>query len=148
MPSLTTYEKRSNLANMAIPAQIKTNLSRALFLLRLLLVVFGLMASTAVVRATTVAAPAFSPAAGTFTNAQTVTISSTTSGASIRYTTSGTAPTSTSGTVYSSPVSIGATAKLWSEPFKMIFRRMPTYVLHKMKLSTHWQNLQGERLTK
>jgi len=107
-----------NPANMAIPAQIKTNLSRALFLLRLLLVVFGLMASTAVVRATTVAAPAFSPAAGTFTNAQTVTISSTTSGASIRYTTSGTAPTSTSGTVYSSPVSIGATAKLEAIAYK------------------------------
>jgi len=52
------------------------------------------------------AAPTFSPPAGTYTNAQSVTISSTTGGASVRYTTDGSAPSSTNGTVYSSAVSI------------------------------------------
>ena len=58
------------------------------------------------------AAPSFTPAAGVYGPAQTVTISSTTSGASMRYTTDGTMPSSTSGTVYSSPVSISATSTL------------------------------------
>ena len=56
------------------------------------------------------ATPTYSPAAGTYNAAQTVTISTTTSGASIRYTTNGTTPSSTVGTVYSSPVSITATS--------------------------------------
>jgi uncharacterized repeat protein (TIGR03803 family) len=54
-----------------------------------------------------VAAPTFSPAAGIYTSAQKVTISTTTSGASIRYTTDGSMPTETNGTLYSGPVSIG-----------------------------------------
>ena len=58
------------------------------------------------------AAPTFNPAAGTFNNATSVTISTTTSGASIRYTTNGTTPTSSVGTVYSSPVSISSTGTL------------------------------------
>jgi hypothetical protein len=60
----------------------------------------------------TVAAPVFNPAAGTYSSAQTVSISTTTSGASIRYTTNGTTPTSISGTVYSGPVSLSATTTL------------------------------------
>ena len=52
------------------------------------------------------AAPAFNPAAGTYNAAQTVTISSTTSDATIRYTTDGSTPTETSGTVYSTPLNI------------------------------------------
>jgi regulation of enolase protein 1 (concanavalin A-like superfamily) len=59
-----------------------------------------------------VAAPTFSPAAGTYTSAQTVTIASATSGASIRYTVNGNAPTSTTGTIYSGPVNISSTATL------------------------------------
>ena len=58
------------------------------------------------------AAPSFTPAAGAYGPAQSVTISTTTSGASIRYTTNGTTPSSTAGTLYSSPVSIAATATL------------------------------------
>ena len=58
------------------------------------------------------AAPTFSPGAGAFDSTQTVTISTTTGGASIRYTTNGTTPSSTVGTVYSSAVSISATATL------------------------------------
>jgi len=55
-----------------------------------------------------VATPTFSPVAGTYTSAQNVTISDTTSGATIYYTTNGTTPT-TSSTVYSGPISVAAT---------------------------------------
>lgn len=58
------------------------------------------------------AAPAFSPAGGTFSSAQSVTIASTTSGAAIRYTTDGSTPTPTHGTVYTAPVNVGATTLL------------------------------------
>jgi hypothetical protein len=59
-----------------------------------------------------VVAPSFSPAGGSYSTAQSVTISTTTSGASIRYTTDGSTPTSTTGTLYSGPVTIGATTTL------------------------------------
>ena len=62
----------------------------------------------------TVAAPTFSPDGGTFTSPPTVTIASATEGAEIRYTTDGSTPSATSGTVYSTPVLIpsnGATLK-------------------------------------
>ncbi|HTB79913.1 MAG TPA: chitobiase/beta-hexosaminidase C-terminal domain-containing protein [Opitutaceae bacterium] len=59
-----------------------------------------------------VAAPTFSPAAGTYTAAQTVTINSATAGATIHYTTDGSTPSETAGTIYSGPVSISATATL------------------------------------
>ena len=64
------------------------------------------------------AAPTFNPAAGTYGSAQTVTITTTTSGASIRYTTNGTTPSSTVGTVYSSAVSISATCTLQAIAYK------------------------------
>ena len=62
-------------------------------------------------------APSFSPAAGTYSSAQIVTISSTTGGASIAYTTDGTAPTEsggvvTHGTLYSAPITINVTTNL------------------------------------
>jgi hypothetical protein len=56
-----------------------------------------------------VAAPTFSPAAGTYSTAQTVAITSATPGAAIRYTTNGTSPTSTSGTLYTGPISVAVT---------------------------------------
>ena len=59
-----------------------------------------------------IVAPSFSPAAGTYASAQTVTISTTTSGATINYTTNGVTPSSSVGTVYSSPIMIGANATL------------------------------------
>lgn len=66
----------------------------------------------------TVATPTYSPAAGTYSSAQSVTISTTTSGASIRYTTNGTNPTPTTGTVYSGPVSIATTTTLKAIAYK------------------------------
>ena len=54
------------------------------------------------------AIPIFSPAAGTYSTAQSVTISCATSGATIRYTTDGSTPTSSSG-VYSGPIIVSKT---------------------------------------
>lgn len=51
------------------------------------------------------ATPVFSPAAGTYNNAQTVTISDATSGAKLYYTTDGSVPT-TSSTLYNGPLSV------------------------------------------
>jgi parallel beta-helix repeat protein len=59
-----------------------------------------------------VAAPTFIPAGGSYSSAQTVTISSTTNGASIRYTIDGSTPTETNGTLYSGPISISVTTTL------------------------------------
>jgi hypothetical protein len=60
---------------------------------------------------TQAATPTFSPAAGTYTSAQSVSVSDATSGATIYYTTNGSTPT-TSSTKYTSPVSVGSTETL------------------------------------
>jgi uncharacterized repeat protein (TIGR02543 family) len=52
--------------------------------------------------------PTFSPLAGTFSIGQTVSLSSTTAGATILYTTDGTNPTSSS-SVYTAPITVGQT---------------------------------------
>jgi len=57
------------------------------------------------------ATPTFSPAAGSFTTAQTVSISDATANATIYYTTDGTTPT-TSSSVYSTPIAISTTTTL------------------------------------
>lgn len=56
----------------------------------------------------TVATPTFSPAAGSYGSSQSVTISSATSGASIKYTTNGTDASRTVGTSYSSPITVSS----------------------------------------
>jgi hypothetical protein len=66
----------------------------------------------------TVATPTFSPAAGAYTNAQSVTISTTTTGATVRYTTNGSTPSQTNGTVYSSPVTITTNTTLKAIAYK------------------------------
>ena len=58
-----------------------------------------------------VEAPTFSPAAGTYADAQTVTISCATTGATIYYTTDGTEPTNTS-SEYTTPITVSTTATI------------------------------------
>ena len=53
-----------------------------------------------------VAAPSFTPSGGVYTSQQSVTIGSGTSGATIRFTTDGTVPSETHGTIYTGPVSV------------------------------------------
>ena len=60
---------------------------------------------------TTVATPIFSVPGGTYTAAQTVTISDATAGATVYYTTNGTTPT-TASNKYSSPINVGASETL------------------------------------
>jgi glucosylceramidase len=57
------------------------------------------------------AAPTFSPTPGTYTAAQTVTLSDATAGASIYYTTNGTTPTAAS-TLYTTPISVASSATI------------------------------------
>ncbi|HYF66975.1 MAG TPA: chitobiase/beta-hexosaminidase C-terminal domain-containing protein [Ohtaekwangia sp.] len=59
----------------------------------------------------TVSTPQFTPAPGTYTSSQLVTITTATSGASVYYTLDGTTPT-TSSTLYSEPLTISATTTL------------------------------------
>jgi len=67
------------------------------------------------------ATPTFSPAGGVFMTAQTVTISSATSGATIRYTTDGTTPTPLTGTVYAGPITISASTNLQAVAYETHF---------------------------
>lgn len=59
-----------------------------------------------------VATPTLSPAGGTFTAGQLVTLGCATSGATIRYTTDGSSPTSTSGTIYTGPIAVDGTTTI------------------------------------
>ena len=63
------------------------------------------------------ATPTFAPPPGTYSSAQSVTISTTTSGASIHYTIDGSTPSSTAGTPYSGPVSVSSSMTLKAVAF-------------------------------
>jgi len=65
-----------------------------------------------------VTTPTFSPLAGTYAATQSVTISTTTAGAAIRYTTDGSTPTSTTGTLYSGPITVGSNLTLSAIAYK------------------------------
>jgi hypothetical protein len=67
--------------------------------------------SAAYVIQSAVATPTFSPAAGTYASAQSVTISDTTAGATIYYTTDGSTPT-TASTSYTGPISVAVTTTI------------------------------------
>ena len=60
----------------------------------------------------------FSVNRGFYTTPQTVTISTTTGNATIRYTTNGDAPTATTGTAYTSPITVSATTVLRAAAFR------------------------------
>jgi hypothetical protein len=64
-----------------------------------------------------VATPTFTPIAGTYTTAQSVTIACTTAGAQIRYTTDGTEPTATS-TLYSAAINVATTTTIKAKGYK------------------------------
>jgi murein DD-endopeptidase MepM/ murein hydrolase activator NlpD len=64
-----------------------------------------------------VATPSFSPGGGTYSNPQSVTISCGTSGATVRYTTDGSEPTSAS-VQYTGPIAINSTTTLKARAFK------------------------------
>ena len=65
----------------------------------------------------TVATPTFNPSGGTYNSTQPVTISCSTPGATIRYTTNGSTPTSSS-PLYQNPVTISATTTLKARAFR------------------------------
>lgn len=67
----------------------------------------------------TVATPTFSPSPGAYTTP--VSISTTTSGATIRYTTDNSAPSETNGTVYSTPISLASTTTIKAIAYKTGF---------------------------
>jgi hypothetical protein len=71
------------------------------------LTVFGILAP----QPPTAATPTFSPPGGTYSSAQSVTISDTTPGAAIHYTTNGSTPTASS-PVFTVPISISSTTTL------------------------------------
>jgi glucosylceramidase len=81
------------------------------------------------------ATPTFSPAAGTYTSAQTVTLSDTTSGASVYYTTNGTTPTETS-TLYTAPIAISSTTTI-----NAIAANAPSYLNSNVATATYTINL-------
>jgi len=64
-----------------------------------------------------VATPTFSPGGGTYPTAQTVTIATTTTGATLRYTSDGSDPTSSS-SLYTSPISVSTATTLKARGFK------------------------------
>ncbi len=67
---------------------------------------------------TQVEAPTFNSPSGTYATSRTVTISTATSGATIRYTTNGTTPTATTGTVYSGPITVSSTGSVKAVAYK------------------------------
>ena len=66
----------------------------------------------------TVATPTFTPAEGTYNSAQACTLSCTTSGATIKYTTNGTDPSPTYGNMYSTPIQINSTTTVKAYAYK------------------------------
>jgi parallel beta-helix repeat protein len=65
-----------------------------------------------------VAPPTFTPAGGTYSSAQTVTIGTTTTGATIRYTVDGSTPSETNGTIYTGPIVISSNTTLKAIAYK------------------------------
>ncbi|RPJ00735.1 MAG: hypothetical protein EHM31_07415 [Candidatus Aminicenantes bacterium] len=90
----------------------------AFWLCLLLLFSFGCGAETAEPPQETVATPLLSPQAGTYSAALDVAITTATSGATIRYTTDGSEPTTASGTAYTAPVHVDSTLILKAAAYR------------------------------
>ena len=80
-------------------------------------VISGIFFGTAGAVQQPVATPTISPNGGSFTNAQTITLSTPTSGAELRYTTNGSEPT-TGSILYSAPVTLNNSATIKAKGFK------------------------------
>ncbi len=65
-----------------------------------------------------VSTPTFNPTPGNYATAQSVTLTTTTTGASIRYTTDGSTPTSTTGSLYTSPINVASATTLKAIAYK------------------------------
>lgn len=74
-----------------------------IFILLLLLTLYGCSLSN---QTQSVASPVLNPAGGTFANSADVSLSCKTTGATIYYTTDGSDPTTSNGTVYTAPITI------------------------------------------
>lgn len=98
--------------NTIHPILIRSRLGGSSYLTALLVLFTTLFATALTATATVVATPTFTPPAGSYNGSQSVTIATTTPGASIRYTVDGTTPSSTAGTLYSIPVVITSTQTL------------------------------------
>ena len=66
----------------------------------------------------TVANPTFNPVGGTYSSPQSVTLNSTTSGATIRFTLDGSTPSETVGTVYTAPITVSTTTTIKTVGYK------------------------------
>ena len=86
-------------------------LSRLYASLSNVLIVLAIICAPLVARATTVATPVFSLATGTYAGAQTVTITDSTSGSKIYYTTDGSTP-SASSTLYTGGITVSSSETL------------------------------------
>ncbi len=75
--------------------------------------------------ATIAAAPAFSPAPGTFSGPVVVTLSSKTSGATLYYSTDGSSPSRQKSPIYKGPITLGSSVTLKAIAFKSGFRASP-----------------------
>jgi hypothetical protein len=95
--------------------------------------------------ATSTADPTFSPAEGTYSPLPAVTLSSTTAGASIRYTLDGSTPTDTVGTLYTGPITLSGTttvkAVAYSASLPISSVTSATYTLGVLPPSLEAENL-------
>ncbi|HOL67936.1 MAG TPA: chitobiase/beta-hexosaminidase C-terminal domain-containing protein, partial [bacterium] len=78
---------------------------------------YNIVGDTVILDNSTVSTPQFSPPPGSYASAQSVAITCSTSGASIRYTTDGSDPTETS-TIYTTPVAVNTTTTIKARAFK------------------------------
>ncbi len=90
---------------------------------------------------TQVAMPIFNPTAGIYSSPQSLTISTTTSGAFIRYTTDGSTPTSTFGTLYSDQIDVAASVTIKAIAYQSDWKDSAVAVAAYTIIS--WQTLGG-----